>query len=783
MNVALLILMSAILDWSGLQRGPEKFDKQEAFIEDCANPDKQYVFSFCGLQSGKTVGECDGAIAALYLAEKPLTLPPAMIGKTPMEVWLASKSYKLAETLFETFRWRAPEGLFMSDREIRSAGLTKGDRFTHWLRPRSAENCPDPMPIKLRVRTQSDPESLRAANTVGCIVEDEVAWWKEKSYLNSLGRGIVTKTKYIGGTTPHGKNFAFRMIAIPGGYAGGEKDPRYAVHAWTSADNPYADKAHIERLRKIFGRDYAKQELEGLFTDAIGYVFPTFDRTKHMGKIPSHEPKDYVEIVGGIDPGWTDAYAGTVMGKTEDGTWWQLWELHETQKTSDDLAPEFLAAQEKWKVERWYTDKRRPSDIKRLRDNGVRAFQNIDVYGETDRSTIKPMLTVLQGLMERDKLKICEDHEQTAEEFEKYHYATDDEKEKNTNDLPVDWMNHHCITGDSWVDCLDGRHQIRDLVGKENVYVWAFDGEIPKAAKASNIRLTRKDAPVVKVTFDNTTLTLTSDHLIMLKSGQWIEAGKLKYGDRVRALYKSVTENYVTLRTGRGKSKYEHAHRLAWASVNGPIPTGYHVHHKDENKLNNHPDNLELLHWKVHVAHHHPNLVKKAAEANRGVPSEHRTVPRDSICGYCGNHFLDTNIKARARKTCSKKCWAGLRIHNHKVISVEPHGFSDVFDMEVDTYHNFVANGVCVHNCDAIRYAVCAVEDLTHASPRYRKGSSQKPQEIKPSGPRIVIPTFHESMAYQDEKIDAMEEKLLGAGRKNAAHFLRQRAKVRGRLL
>src|SRR5688500_10916916 len=92
--------------------------------------------------------------------------------------------------------------IWMSEKQIRRAGLTRGDKNTHWLLPRDPATCPDPCPIKVRVRTQSDPESLRAANTVGLIISDEVAWWKEKSWLNANGRGIVTKTKFIGGTTP-----------------------------------------------------------------------------------------------------------------------------------------------------------------------------------------------------------------------------------------------------------------------------------------------------------------------------------------------------------------------------------------------------------------------------------------------------------------------------------------------------------------------------------------------------------------------------------------------------
>ena len=36
-------------------------------------------------------------------------------------------------------------------------------------------------------------------------------------------------------------------------------------------------------------------------------------------------------------------------------------------------------------------------------------------------------------------------------------------------------------------------------------------------------------------------------------------------------------------------------HVLVWEKAHGPIPPGYQVHHKDENKLNNDLDNLELL--------------------------------------------------------------------------------------------------------------------------------------------------------------------------------------------
>jgi hypothetical protein len=45
--------------------------------------------------------------------------------------------------------------------------------------------------------------------------------------------------------------------------------------------------------------------------------------------------------------------------------------------------------------------------------------------------------------------------------------------------------------------------------------------------------------------------------------------------------------------------------RAVWEYHNGPIPDGYVIHHKDQNKVNNSIDNLELMEWGEHSAHHH----------------------------------------------------------------------------------------------------------------------------------------------------------------------------------
>ena len=71
----------------------------------------------------------------------------------------------------------------------------------------------------------------------------------------------------------------------------------------------------------MLGREYAKQELDGLFTDAIGYVYPMFDRLIHMVAPPSLDPEFYKIIVGGIDPGTRDPFAAGVWARTWEGAW------------------------------------------------------------------------------------------------------------------------------------------------------------------------------------------------------------------------------------------------------------------------------------------------------------------------------------------------------------------------------------------------------------------------------------------------------------------------------
>lgn len=68
-----------------------------------------------------------------------------------------------------------------------------------------------------------------------------------------------------------------------------------------------------------------------------------------------------------------------------------------------------------------------------------------------------------------------------------------------------------------------------------------------------------------------------------------------------------------------GKRVTVYLHRRVWELANGPIPSGFSIHHIDHDRLNNSLSNLALLATRDYNAHHAPegNRAMRAALAAR----------------------------------------------------------------------------------------------------------------------------------------------------------------------
>lgn len=323
----------------------------------------------------------------------------------------------------------------------------------------------------------------------------------------------------------------------------------------------------------------------------------------------------------------------------------------------------------------------------------------------------------------------------------------------------------HCFVGETLIDCPRDLKKyplgipIKDLVGKNPwVYAWK-DGKLT-IKKASRVWMSKKSAKVIRVKLKTggpkqrkylppLELVGTPDHKILLSDGlTWKELGQLKPGDRLCSLYRQSNGQRSRIQwTGSSRIR---EHVFVCQEIYGERPENHDAHHKNENKLDQTPENLE---WKDEFLHHSehakgkkrsPESIEKTAAFWRGrkhtdatrlkmsesgknkppmseetrakismaskgrIPSEETLKKRSEAMilfyskgnrsGMFGKKDSD---ETRAKKSASVKAAHARRmaLSNHVVVSIEEvEELHDVFDMTVPGADNFVANGVVVHN-------------------------------------------------------------------------------------
>lgn len=196
-----------------------------------------------------------------------------------------------------------------------------------------------------------------------------------------------------------------------------------------------------------------------------------------------------------------------------------------------------------------------------------------------------------------------------------------------------------CFSGDTKVALADGRHlTFKELVeeqkqGKEHFcYTIRKDGKVG-LERALHARRTKRQAEVIQVELDNgQKITCTPDHRFMLRDGSYKQAAQLQAGDSLMPLYRrysklkqpGITLNDYEMVWDPKSETWVFTHLLAdWYNrwrKNYNQSDGDHCHHRDFNKLNNDPTNLQRLpaeeHLELHRQHatrtiHRPEVIDK----------------------------------------------------------------------------------------------------------------------------------------------------------------------------
>ena len=185
-----------------------------------------------------------------------------------------------------------------------------------------------------------------------------------------------------------------------------------------------------------------------------------------------------------------------------------------------------------------------------------------------------------------------------------------------------------CLSGDTRIPLLNGAEKtLLEMVeaherGEEQ---WVYSVDIKdqnklKPGKVSWAGSTRKNAQLIKLTLDNgESIKVTPDHKMIRRCGAVAEAQTLKVGDslmpfrRKRGDVSPAAPDYEMV-YDPACWQFIFAHRVVAGALG--ILTGASdsvIHHRDCNRHNNDPRNLQEMSWADHKALHH-KLSRAAAE-------------------------------------------------------------------------------------------------------------------------------------------------------------------------
>lgn len=160
-----------------------------------------------------------------------------------------------------------------------------------------------------------------------------------------------------------------------------------------------------------------------------------------------------------------------------------------------------------------------------------------------------------------------------------------------------------CFTGDTKVMTLDGKsHTFQEMYDnkvKPGIYGCSDSDEcVIKTGLSQEVYLSEYTDQLYEIEIDNKyKIKCTPDHPFLMRDGNYVRADQLNLFDELMPILRenrpinNISDNlYETVTNGLNQTKF--THRLSAELIERP--EGYKiVHHKDRNKYNNYPDNLE----------------------------------------------------------------------------------------------------------------------------------------------------------------------------------------------
>ena len=274
-------------------------------------------------------------------------------------------------------------------------------------------------------------------------------------------------------------------------------------------------------------------------------------------------------------------------------------------------------------------------------------------------------------------------------------------------------LSGYCFTGDTRVKTIDGNNPtFEELVnsGCTDIWVYAYDLKNNKIvpAKAINPRVTREASELMEIVLcDGTIIRCTPDHLFLMRDGSYKPARELRANNSLMPLYIGEKSKYVSINNA-WTSKKGYLHRWVAENMLGrPLSSDEVVHHKDGNKHNNTPENLEVIsdsaHRRLEVKKTMQTDIWRAHNNARLVSFNKSQQKRAMVSERASKRERDKNGRFVMDFAYIAEKDVDGAAYNHQIRSahlIQLEQPIKVYDLTVPGYENFAIGGnVFVHNC------------------------------------------------------------------------------------
>lgn len=292
-----------------------------------------------------------------------------------------------------------------------------------------------------------------------------------------------------------------------------------------------------------------------------------------------------------------------------------------------------------------------------------------------------------------------------------------------------------CLHPNTKIKLLDGTsptiEEMKNRYDKgEELWVYSVDenGDF-KPGLVEDVFITKKESKFIKIILDNDKEILTTeDHQFMLRDGSYLSANKLSIGQSLMPIYFNSINGYETLKLNTENGWYSTyklvANELYKDEIEQKIMQSNKdklvgidkmkydvaIHHKDFNKLNNNPNNLEVMtgyeHWMYHAntidrLWKNQEFRQKTSERSKewmqylnANPTEKMVKQREDFLEK-GHEYWRTNegrhIKSDLMKKVSRDFWDNISKEDYERIRENYYGESWKLAMS-ESHKNFWNN-------------------------------------------------------------------------------------------